>query len=185
MDMPRTPVLLLSLTGLVAAPAAVRVDCLLHPSPYKAQVARSADGRDVVLDNGLVRRVVRLVPNAATVSFENFMTGESIIHAVRPEARVVLDGALYDFESRDPKYQAQVKELADYGKSKGIVVGGYSLCSSRPAGTKADNTVGPTAFGVAPCLGAKWGRDHLEQLQGFVENADPGVLESRRCRALA
>ena len=57
---------------------------------------RSADGREVVLDNGLVRRVIRLAPNAATVAFENLMTGESIIRAVRPEASVVLDGVRYE-----------------------------------------------------------------------------------------
>jgi hypothetical protein len=446
--------LLLAVAGPFTTRAAARADWLLDPSPYKAQVARSTDDREVVLDNGLVRRVIRLAPNAATVSFENLMMGESIIRAVRPEASVVLDGVRYevgglrgqplqsflkpawietleantnafqftslktgqtearfpwkkrldwmpkdvpwpppgvsltlefrppsgsggagqsreglavevhyelydglpliskwivvrngtpqavrlnsfvseilaaveyesyvddnprwelpslyvetdyafggmgskggnrgvrwgadpeyssqvnynrntpcllecrppqgpdqviapggsfesirafelahdstererkglaqrrmyrtiapwvtenpvlmhvrsarpdavklaidqcaevgfemviltfgsgfDFESRDQKYQAQLKELADYGKAKGIVLGGYSLCSSRPAGTKADNTVGPTAFGVAPCLGAKWGREYLDQLKSFMENAGLGVLE--------
>ena len=446
--------LVLGLAGPFTTRAAARVDWLLDPSPFKAQVARSADGREVVLDNGLVRRVIRLVPNAATVAFENLMTGESIIRAVRPEASVVLDGVRYevgglrgqplqsflkpawletleantnafqfaslktgqtearfawkkrlewmpkdapwpppgvsltlefrpptgsggagqsreglavevhyelydglplvskwivvrngtphavllnsfvseilaaveyesyvddnprwelpslyvetdyafggmgskggnrgvrwgvdpeyssqvnynrntpcllecrlpqgpdqeiapggsfesirafelaqdttererkglaqrrmyrtiapwvtenpvlmhvrsarpdavklaidqcaevgfemviltfgsgfDFESRDQKYQAQLKELADYGKFKVIVLGGYSLCSSRAAGTPADNTVGPTAFGVAPCLGAKWGREYLDQLKSFMENAGLGVLE--------
>jgi len=446
--------LLLGLAGPVAAHAAARADWLLDPSSFKARVVRSADGREVVLDNGLVRRVIRLAPNAATVSFENLMTGESIIRAVRPEARVVLDGVSYeigglggqpvqsflkpawietlaakpdafqlaslktgqtearfpwkqrtewmprdlpwpppgvsltlefsppvgaggvqppdaalvlevhydlydglplvskwivvrnrtaravrlnafvseilaavefesyvddnprwelpslyvetdyafggmgskggnrgvrwgpdpeylsqvnynrntpcllecrppqgpdqeiapgnsfesfrafelahdttererkglaqrrmyrtiapwvtenpvlmhvrsarpeavklaidqcaeagfemviltfgsgfDFESRDPAYQAQVKELADYGKSRGIVLGGYSLCASRAAGTAADNTVGPTAFGVAPCLGAKWGREYLDQLKRFMENTGLAVLE--------
>jgi hypothetical protein len=446
--------LLLAVAGPVAANAEARIDWLLDPSPFKAQVARSADGREVVLDNGLVRRVIRLAPNAATVSFENLMTGESIIRAVRPEASVVLDGVRYEvgglrgqplqsflkpawietlkanpeafqfanlktgqtearfpwkqrlewmpkdvpwpppgvsltlefrppagsggagqsreglavevhyelydglplvskwivvrngtpqavrlnsfvseilaaveyesyvddnprwelpslyvetdyafggmgskggnrgvhwgadpeyssqvnysrntpcllecrppqgpdqeiapggsfesirafelahdstererkgldqrrmyraiapwvaenpilmhvrsarpdavklaidqcaevgfemviltfgsgfnFESRDQNYQVQLKELADYGKSKGIVLGGYSLCSSRAAGTPADNTVGPTAFGVAPCLGAKWGREYLDQLQSFMENTGLAVLE--------
>jgi hypothetical protein len=454
MKAPAIFVLVLGLAGPFAARAAARVDWLLDPSSFKAQVARSADGREVVMDNGLVRRVFRLAPNAATVSFENLMTGESIIRAVRPEARVVLDGvgceigglsgqpvqgflepgwietlkanpaafqfaglstgltearfpwkkrsewmpkdlpwpppgvsltlefrppvalggnkqpadgltvevhyelydglpllskwivvrnstsqavrlnsfvseilaaveyescvdnnprwelpSLYvetdyafggmgskggnrgvrwgpdpeyrsqvnynrntpcllecrpplgpdqvispggsfesfrafelaqdstdrerkglaqrrmyraiapwatenpvlmhvrsarpdavklaidqcaelgfemviltfgsgfDFESRDPKYQAQVKELADYGKAKGIVLGGYSLCSSRPAGTPADNTVGTNAFGVAPCLGAKWGHEYLDQLRSFMENVGLAVLE--------
>ena len=446
--------LVFGLAGPFTTRAAARVDWLLDPSPFKAQVARSADGREVVLDNGLVRRVIRLVPNAATVAFENLMTGESIIRAVRPEASVVLDGVRYevgglrgqplqsflkpawletleantnafqfaslktgqtearfawkkrlewmpkdvpwpppgvsltlefrpptgsggagqsreglavevhyelydglplvskwivvrngtpqavrlnsfvseilaaveyesyvddnprwelpslyvetdyafggmgskggnrgvrwgvdpeyssqvnynrntpcllecrlpqgpdqeiapggsfesirafelaqdttererkglaqrrmyrtiapwvaenpvlmhvrsarpdavklaidqcaevgfemviltfgsgfDFESRDQKYQAQLKELADYGKAKGIALGGYSLCSSRAAGTPADNTVGPTAFGVAPCLGAKWGREYLDQLKSFMEKTGLAVLE--------
>jgi hypothetical protein len=454
MKAPRMFLLLLAVAGPGAATAEARVDWLLDPSPFKAQIAQSADGREVALDNGLVRRVIRLAPNAATVAFENLMTGGSIIRAVRPEACVVLDGVRYeigglygqpvqsfltpawietlkakpeafqfvglktgetqarfpwkkrlewmpqdvrwpppgvsltlefrpppvsgnagqsreglvvevhyelyhgvpliskwivvrngttgvvrlnsfvseilaaveyesyvddnprwelpslyvetdyafggmgskggnrgvrwgpdpdylsqvnynkntpcllecrppqgpdqeiipggsfesirafelaydstererkglaqrrmyrtiapwitenpvlmhvrsaqpdavklaidqcaevgfemviltfgsgfDFESRDQKYQAQLKELADYAKSKGIVLGGYSLCASRAAGTPADNTVGPTAFGVAPCLGAKWGREYLAQLKSFMANAGLGVLE--------
>jgi hypothetical protein len=93
------------------------------------------------------------------------------------EMVILTFGSGFDFESRDQKYQAQVKELADYGKSKGIVLGGYSLCSSRPAGTPADNTVGTNAFGVAPCLGAKWGREYLDQLKSFMENTGLAVLE--------
>jgi hypothetical protein len=454
MKVPKIFFLMLGLAGPLAAQAAARADWLLDPSAFKARVVKSADGREVVLDNGLVRRVIRLAPNAATVSFENLMTGESIIRGVRPEARVVLEGVCYeigglsgqpaqsflkpawietleantnalqfaglktghtearfawkkrrewmpqdlpwpppgvsltlefrppavpggagqlraglavevhyelydglplvskwivirngtaqavrlnsfvseilaavefesyvddnprwelpslyvetdyafggmgskggnqgvhwgadpeylsqvnynrktpcllecrppqgpdqeiapggsfesfrafelahdttererkglaqrrmyrtiapwvtenpvlmhvrsarpeavklaidqcaevgfemviltfgsgfDFESRDQNYQAQVKELADYGKSKGIVLGGYSLCASRAAGTPADNTVGPTAFGVAPCLGAKWGREYLDQLKNFMENTGLAVLE--------
>ena len=96
MKAPAIFVLVLGLAGPFAARAAARVDWLLDPSSFKAQVARSADGREVILDNGLVRRVVRLAPNAATVLFENLMTGESIIRAVRPEARVMLDGIGYE-----------------------------------------------------------------------------------------
>ena len=39
-------------------------------------------------------------------------------------------GSGFDFESRDPKYQEDVKELADYARSKGIALGGYSLLAS-------------------------------------------------------
>jgi len=87
---------ILGLAGPLAARAAAHVDWLLDPSAFKARVARSADGGEVVLDNGLVRRAIRLTPNAATVSFENLMTGESIIRAVRPEACVGLDGVRYE-----------------------------------------------------------------------------------------
>ena len=93
------------------------------------------------------------------------------------EMVILTFGSGFNFESRDTNYQAQLKELADYGKTKGIVIGGYSLCASRGAGTAADNTVGPTAFGVAPCLGAKWGREYLDQLKSFMENTGLAVLE--------
>jgi hypothetical protein len=136
----------------VTLPAAPPADWLLDGAPYKAQVSPNSQGNEVTLENGLVRRVFRLTPNATTVSFENLMTGESFLRAVRPEAVVELDGAKYD-------------------------VGGYSLCSSRGAGTPADNVVGKPTFGVAPCLGSKWGREYLDQLRSLMENTGLAVLE--------
>jgi hypothetical protein len=67
-------------------------DWLIDASPYLATASRSSDGREVVLENGLVRRVIRLAPNAATVAYDNLMTGQSIIRSVRPEAVVEIDG---------------------------------------------------------------------------------------------
>jgi len=88
-------------------------------------------------------------------------------------------GSGFNFESRDPKYQATYRELSDYGKSKGIVLGGYSLLASRGAGTKEDNTQGqPAMYGVMPCLGAKWGHDYLEQIKAMSVNAGLGVFEN-------
>ncbi len=52
--------------------------------------------RDAVLDNGLLRRHIRLVPNAATVAYDNRMTGQSELRSVRSEARVTLDGKSYE-----------------------------------------------------------------------------------------
>jgi hypothetical protein len=43
------------------------------------------------MTNGLIRRTWRLRPNAATVGFDNLMTGASILRAVKPEAYVKLD----------------------------------------------------------------------------------------------
>lgn len=71
-------------------------DWLINPKPFVATVIASADGRQVELANGLVRRVIQLRPNAATVSFDNLIKGESVLRSVRPEARVVLDGKSFD-----------------------------------------------------------------------------------------
>ena len=67
-------------------------DWMLDGSTFKAEIHPGQTNREITLENGLIRRVFRLEPNAATVSFENLMSGESIIRAVRPEARLVLDG---------------------------------------------------------------------------------------------
>ena len=93
------------------------------------------------------------------------------------EMVILTFGSGFNFESRDPGYQAQLKELVDYARSKGIVLGGYSLCASRGAATPADNTVGPATFGVMPCLGARWGRDYLDQLQSMMDKTGLAVLE--------
>jgi len=53
------------------------------------------------------------------------------------EMVILTFGSGFNFESRDPKYQQRVKELADYAKSKNIALGGYSLLASRGAGTPA------------------------------------------------
>jgi hypothetical protein len=76
--------------GAPPAPSA-RADWLIDPSLFSAKLARSADGREVRIENGLVRRVFRLAPNAATVAIDNLMTGESELRAVRPEAQVTID----------------------------------------------------------------------------------------------
>jgi hypothetical protein len=93
------------------------------------------------------------------------------------EMIILTFGSGFNFESRDREYQAQIKELVDYAEAKGIVLGGYSLCASRAAGTPADNTVGPATFGVMPCLGSKWGHEYLEQLKSMMQTTGLAVLE--------
>lgn len=48
--------LVLSLSPL----SAIAADWLLDPTPFQAQITRQGD--DVVLENGLVRRVIRIAP---------------------------------------------------------------------------------------------------------------------------
>ena len=67
-------------------------DWLLDASSYVARLGRSTDSKELVLDNGLVRRAWRLAPNAACVAFDDLMRGESLLRAVRPEAVVTIDG---------------------------------------------------------------------------------------------
>lgn len=89
-------------------------------------------------------------------------------------------GSGMNLESNDPAYQAKYKEIADYAKAKGIVIGAYSLLASRGAATANDNCGGPGArvrFGVMPCLGAKWGQNYLKSLHDFLGNTGFGILE--------
>lgn len=70
-------------------------DWLIDNSAFIAGIYRSEDGRELILTNGLIRRIWRLQPNAACVAFDNLMTGESIIRSVRPEAEITIKGQAY------------------------------------------------------------------------------------------
>ena len=73
----------------------MRIDWLIEPPNRKSTCALSTDGKEITLENGLIRRVFRLKPNAATVAFDNLMTGQAMLRAVKPEATVELDGVPY------------------------------------------------------------------------------------------
>ncbi len=71
-------------------------DYLIDATPFIATATRSDDSRLVTLDNGLIRRTWRTTPNGACIGFDNLMTGQSMLRAVRPEARLTLDGVPMD-----------------------------------------------------------------------------------------
>jgi hypothetical protein len=88
-------------------------------------------------------------------------------------------GSGFNYESRDKAYWDRYKELADYGRSKGIALGAYSLLASRGAGDPKDNTKGsPARYGVMPCLGTQWGRDYLNNIVDFTRYSGLGVFEN-------
>ena len=69
-----------------------RTDWLVEPSSFVARGEKSADGRDLVLDNGILRATYRLTPNAALVSLEHGQNREQLLRAAQPMARVEIDG---------------------------------------------------------------------------------------------
>ena len=85
-DLPITP---------PAAPLSTR-DWLVEPPARGARITRSEDGAQLVLDNGLIRRTIRVAPDGATVGLDDLTTGASLLRAVRPEAVVVLDGERHE-----------------------------------------------------------------------------------------
>lgn len=64
---------------------------LLDESP-QAGIYRDERARDLILDNGLIRRTIRLSPYAATIALDDHRTGASLLRSVRPEALVTIDG---------------------------------------------------------------------------------------------
>ncbi len=80
----------------VYTPEAKPADWLLNAQKTRATVYRNADDKEIILSNGLIRRSFRLAPNAATVAFDNLMTGAALLRAVKPEAVLELDGVRYE-----------------------------------------------------------------------------------------
>jgi hypothetical protein len=87
-------------------------DWLIDGSAYKAGVYRTSHSCEIALDNGLVRRTLRIAPNGATVGLDNLMTGETVIRGVKPESLVTLNGVQYEVGglSGQPNYAYLLQE---------------------------------------------------------------------------
>lgn len=71
-------------------------DWLLVNTSKKAEVYRSADEKDIILDNGLLKRSFRLQPNLACTDFTNLSNNQQMLRAVSPEAKLTIDGKIYN-----------------------------------------------------------------------------------------
>ncbi|WP_026954065.1 hypothetical protein [Algoriphagus vanfongensis] len=69
-------------------------DWLIDNSEYKAEV-QDENGK-LVLENGLIKRVIKIAPNAATIQFDNLYSGESFLRGVKPEAEITINGVNYE-----------------------------------------------------------------------------------------
>jgi hypothetical protein len=107
-------------------------DWLVDPKPFTATISQASGGNQVELSNGLVRRVIQLRPNAATVALNNVTTAESLLRSVRPEARVTLNGRAFDIGGLlgqpihnylDPKWLDQLTANPDAFQFLGVRIG--------------------------------------------------------------
>jgi len=100
------------------------------------------------------------------------------------EMVIISFGSGFDPENQDPKFIREMKSLADYGKQKGVVLGGYSLLASRNISPEDDvinpktGTAKGAIFGYSPCLGSRWGIAYFKKLRSFFEKTGMGVLEN-------
>jgi hypothetical protein len=72
------------------------VDWLVHAEGHPAAVFKSADQKDLILSNGLLKRVFRLSPNVACTDLRNLTTGEQLLRSIKPEAQVSINGKKYN-----------------------------------------------------------------------------------------
>ena len=70
-------------------------DWLLKPVTVKAQIIPANNKRDLILNNGLVQRTFRLSPDLACIDYKNLINGQQLLRAVKPEARITIDGKDY------------------------------------------------------------------------------------------
>lgn len=71
-------------------------DWLISKQNFKADIYQANAGKDLILSNGLLKRQIRISPNAATIDFKNLRTNEQFVRSVRPEARITIDGEIYN-----------------------------------------------------------------------------------------
>lgn len=71
-------------------------DWLVKPVINRAEVYLSQDKKNLILFNGLVKRVFRITPNAACIDYTNMINGQQLLRAIKPEAQIILDGKTYD-----------------------------------------------------------------------------------------
>ncbi|WP_442587825.1 alpha-galactosidase [Pedobacter sp. AW31-3R] len=70
-------------------------DWLVKSIRTKAAILQSKDGKDLILYNGLLKRVFRLLPNLACTDFSNLRTGRQLLRTVKEEARLTINGKVY------------------------------------------------------------------------------------------
>ena len=88
----KTLIILLFLSPLVSE--AQQADWLIKPTEKKASIF--IKNKQLILDNGLVRRVFLLDPNVSCISYTNLSSGQELLRSIEPEARLVFNGTSYN-----------------------------------------------------------------------------------------
>ncbi|HRI21028.1 MAG TPA: alpha-galactosidase, partial [Panacibacter sp.] len=101
------------------------------------------------------------------------------------EALILSFGSHCNMEDSSVKNIAKWKQLAAYAHSKHILIGGYSLFSSRKISSE-DDVIDPVTgkpdaaafFGNAPCMGSKWGLAYIDELKYFISKTGFDIFEN-------
>ncbi len=90
------PAFLLAAVFAFSQPQTIPVnhDWLIKPVKQIARVEQH--GNSIVLTNGLAERVFIKASNLACISYKNLSNGQQLLRAVKPEARIIVDGKQYN-----------------------------------------------------------------------------------------
>ncbi|MEY4336923.1 MAG: hypothetical protein RLZZ45_1842 [Bacteroidota bacterium] len=100
------------------------------------------------------------------------------------EALILSFGSHCNMEDTAAANVKRWKALADYAHSKGILIGSYSLFSSRRINDETDvidpktGKPGGAFFGNAPCMGSAWGLNYIERLKYFMSATGFDLFEN-------
>lgn len=100
------------------------------------------------------------------------------------EALILSFGSHLNMEDSSATNIQRWKQLADYAHSKKIMIGGYSLFSSRRISDEDDvinpktGKPGGTFFGNAPCFGSKWGLAYRDKIKYFFSQTGFNIWEN-------
>jgi hypothetical protein len=73
-----------------------QTDWLINGETYISKVVLSANGKELLLTNGLIERRFRIDPNFACISVNNLVTEQNYLRSVRPEAQITVNGKSFD-----------------------------------------------------------------------------------------
>ena len=115
---------------------------------------------------------------------QQVMTAVDQCAATGYEALILSFGSHCNMEDTSAKNIARWKYLTDYAHSKGILVGSYSLFSSRRINDETDvidpktGKPGGAFFGNAPCMGSQWGLTYIDKLKYFITKTGFDLFEN-------
>lgn len=100
------------------------------------------------------------------------------------EAVILSFGSHLNMEDTNAENIRRWKTLADYAHNKNILLGGYSLFSSRRISDEDDvvdiktGKPGGAFFGNAPCFGSKWGLAYRDKIKYFFTQTGFDIWEN-------
>ena len=71
-----------------------QTDWLIQPIQQKANI--NIQDNYIELNNGLAKRIFFIGPNLACIDYTNLSNGQQLLRSIEPEARVVMDGQMYN-----------------------------------------------------------------------------------------
>ncbi|HVM87868.1 MAG TPA: hypothetical protein VMT76_06740 [Puia sp.] len=71
-------------------------DWLVQPVQRRAEVYQSENGKDIILNNGLMQRIFRVQPNVVCIDYKNLTNNQQLLRAIKPEAKVIINNKEYN-----------------------------------------------------------------------------------------